>query len=160
MCREALIVPETQQVSALFEQMRHTRAHMAFVIDEYGVFVGIVTLEDLLEEIVGEIHDETDEAGTAIDLVEIGDDEWEAGGLLSLSDLERAIGLTVPVDLDANILSGLIMNRLGRVPEAGDELIEGGFRLIVESIEDHRVGRARIKRVQATDPEPGSPADA
>lgn len=160
MCREALIVPETQQVSALFEQMRHTRDHMAFVIDEYGVFVGIVTLEDLLEEIVGEIHDETDEAGTAIDLVEIGDDEWEAGGLLSLSDLERAIGLTVPVDLDANILSGLIMNRLGRVPEAGDELIEGGFRLIVESIEDHRVGRARIKRVQATDPEPASSADA
>jgi len=153
LCREPLVIPETQLVAKLFEQMRTNRAHMAFVIDEYGTFVGIITLEDLLEEIVGEIHDETDEQDELVDLVAISDDQWDAPGLVSLNDLEKSIGIAVPVDLDANTLSGLFMHRLARVPKVGDELTESGFRLTVLAVEDHRVGLARISRMP-TEPPP------
>ncbi len=88
-CREPLIVPESQRVSKLFDQMRLERAHMAFVIDEYGEFIGIITLEDLLEEIVGEIHDETDAEESIVTIEQRGEGLWEVDGLVSLSDLER-----------------------------------------------------------------------
>lgn len=144
LCREPLVVPETQHVPELFEQMRGARAHMAFVIDEYGAFVGIVTLEDLLEEIVGEIHDETDEEADQVDIVALPDGSWEAGGLVSLSDIERMVGMSVPVELDANTPSGLLMTRLGRVPEPGDRIRESGFELQVLTVEEHRAGRVKL----------------
>ncbi|MGB5440040.1 MAG: hemolysin family protein [Gammaproteobacteria bacterium] len=146
-CRDPLMVPESQKVSQLFESMRRHRAHMAFVIDEYGALAGMVTLEDLLEEIVGEIHDETDVENKAGMLHEIDTGSWRADGLLSLADIERAIGLKVPADLDANTLSGLLMQRLSRMPQAGDVVVEGEFRLTVESLIDNRVGQLLIERL-------------
>ena len=147
------MVPETQPVSHLFEQMRTARAHMAFVVDEYGAFVGIVTLEDLLEEIVGEIHDETDAEAGHLDVVMLDDGNWEADGLISLNDLQRLVGLTVPPELDANTASGLFMSRLGRIPEVGDELIESGFRMRVLAVSERRVGRVSLCRLpDASDP--------
>ncbi len=158
LCRDPLVVPETQQVSKLFDEMRIARAHMAFVIDEYGAFVGIVTLEDLLEEIVGEIHDETDGAGEQADIAQLAENTWEVGGLISLSDLERAIGLVIPASLDANTLSGLLMNRLGRIPVVGDEIVESDIRLQVLTIADHRVGRAKLERIQPDIDDTATPA--
>ena len=152
--REPLVVPETQKVSELFELMRVNRAHLAIVVDEYGTFAGIVSMEDLLEEIVGEIHDETDNEHAQYTIEAISDQRWEADGLVSLSDLEKAIGFHVPDDLDANTLSGLFMSRLERMPEAGDEISEGFFKLTVLSDEDRRVGRVSIE--QLSDNEPGS----
>ncbi len=157
LCREPLIVPENQLVENLFDEMRSLRAHMALVIDEYGVFVGVVTLEDLLEEIVGEIHDETDAEETILDLTSVSEGVWEAGGLISLGDLEKNIGLVVPQDFDANTLSGLFMGRLARVPEVDDELIEGAFHMVVLTIEEHRVGKARITRT-VVEPPPVDPS--
>jgi CBS domain containing-hemolysin-like protein len=146
-CRDPLLVPESQPVSQLFETMRRHRAHMALVIDEYGALAGIVTLEDLLEEIVGDIQDETDVEQEETGLSKIDADSWRTDGLLSLSDLERAIGLKVPADLDANTLSGLFMERLSRMPRTGDSLIEDDFYLTVESLEDKRVGEVLIERL-------------
>ena len=146
-CREPLLVPESQRVSQLFDSMRRHRAHMALVIDEYGALSGIVTLEDLLEEIVGEIQDETDVEDEQTTLSEIDTDSWRADGLLSLSDIERAIGLKVPAELDANTLSGLFMERLSRMPRTGDSIIEDDFYLTVESLEDKRVGEVLIERL-------------
>jgi CBS domain containing-hemolysin-like protein len=120
---------------------------MALVIDEYGALAGIVTLEDLLEEIVGDIQDETDVEQEETGLSKIDADSWRTDGLLSLSDLERAIGLKVPADLDANTLSGLFMERLSRMPRTGDSLIEDDFYLTVESLEDKRVGEVLIERL-------------
>ena len=145
-CRDPLLVPESQPVSQLFETMRRHRAHMALVIDEYGALAGIVTLEDLLEEIVGDIRDETD-VEEDDRLSKIDADSWRSDGLLSLSDLERAIGLKVPADIDANTLSGLFMERLSRMPRIGDSLIEDDFYLTVESLEDKRVGAVLIERL-------------
>jgi len=146
-CRDPLLVPESQPVSQLFETMRRHRAHMALVIDEYGALAGIVTLEDLLEAIVGDIQDETDVEQEETGLSKIDADSWRTDGLLSLSDLERAIGLKVPADLDANTLSGLFMERLSRMPRTGDSLIEDDFYLTVESLEDKRVGEVLIERL-------------
>ncbi len=145
--REALVVPETQPVARLLELMRTKRAHMALVVDEYGQFMGIVTLEDLLEEVVGEIQDETDEAEAEENIHGVGPGRWEAEGLTPLGDLEHdIIGLRVRDDGGANTLSGLLMHRLARLPRPGDEVEVEGFRLTVRDLVGHRVGTVLIER--------------
>lgn len=143
--REPLVIPESQRVSELFDLMRMRRAHMAIVVDEYGHMSGIVTLEDLLEEIVGEIHDETDKEEGHHGLKQIGEGVYEADGLISLSDLERELGIRFGEDIGANTLSGMFMQRLSRMPDVGDQIEEAGYRLAVLSIEDRRVGQVRIE---------------
>ncbi len=142
--RDSMVVPESQRIAKLFDLMRIRRAHMACVVDEYGAFIGVITLEDLIEEIVGDIQDETDadEPGTAVTVID--DTHWEADGLISLTDLERSVGLKIDDQLDANTLSGLFMQRLGRLPETGDEIFENNYQLRVLNTDEHRVGKVHI----------------
>jgi CBS domain containing-hemolysin-like protein len=151
-CREPLVVPESQKLARLFEAMRLNRAHMACVVDEYGDLAGIVTLEDLLEEIVGEIRDETDVESEQEALLETAPGHWRADSLVSLSDVERVIGLKVPAELDANTLSGLFMQRLARMPKENDSIEESGFRLTVRSVDDRRVSEVAIERISDAEP--------
>ncbi|MFT5123012.1 MAG: CBS domain containing-hemolysin-like protein [Kiritimatiellia bacterium] len=150
--REPLVVPETQTVGQLFERMRSERQHMSVVIDEYGAFAGIVTMEDLLEEIVGEIADELDHDHDQTVLNE-KDGHWEADGWTQITDLERALDIEFPDELDANTLSGLFMVRMGRVPEVGDVVEEHGFRFTIQSMTDRRVNITRIEKMVPTDEE-------
>lgn len=144
-CREPMVIPETLKVSRLFDKMRAARAHMACVVDEYGTFVGVITLEDLIEEIVGDISDETDNDFADFH-IEAGETGWSAHGLASLADVERETGLEVADDLNANTLSGLFMSRLERMPKVGDTLVEGGYRLTVDVLKDRHVEKVRIEK--------------
>jgi CBS domain containing-hemolysin-like protein len=143
--RDSMVVPESQRIAKLFDLMRIRRAHMACVVDEYGAFIGVITLEDLIEEIVGDIQDETDTEQPSTAVTVIDKSRWEADGLISLSDLERSIGLKIDDQLDANTLSGLFMQRLARMPEIGDEILENGYLLCVLSKDEHRVGKVHIE---------------
>jgi len=152
-CRPPLVVPEAQRVATLFEEMRLARAHMAFVVDEYGEFMGLVTLEDLLEEIVGEIHDETDLEESNVPIQEMKEDMWEADGLASLGDIERITGLSIPSELEANSLSGLLMNQLERMPEPEDLIEMNNYKMTVVDIQDLRVGKVIIEKLSESSPE-------
>ncbi len=146
--REPMVIPETLKVSSLFDTMRTKRSHIAMVIDEYGAFVGLVTMEDLIEEIVGEIEDETDDAQWEADITK-KDGHWLADGLTPLADVERAVGFAVEDTFNANTLSGLIMHRLEKIPQIGDTVEEPGFRFTVEKVKNHRVDEVRIVKVPA-----------
>lgn len=147
-CRKPLIVPDTQRIPTLFDEMRARRAHMACVVDEYGGFLGIVTLEDLIEEIVGEIQDETDEAQPDLGVKEVDPGRrWEVAALASLSDVEREVGLVVPPELEANTLSGLFLTRIERMPRPGDEIVEGEFRLKVLDMANCHVDHVEITKL-------------
>jgi CBS domain containing-hemolysin-like protein len=151
--RSPVVVPESLRLPELFDTMRERRTHMAFVVDEYGDFVGLVTLEDLLEEIVGDISDETDDVAHGL-ATPTGEGCWEASGLMSLTDVRRDLGLTVPSDLDANTLSGLMMQRIGRMPVVGDAVEEEGHRIEVIAMAERHVGRVLVEVVSGEDSTP------
>jgi CBS domain containing-hemolysin-like protein len=146
-CREPLIVPETLRIPALFDTMRAEKAHMACVIDEYGSFVGLITLEDLLEEIVGDIADESDEFHSDFPIKKT-DTGWVAHGLASLADIERETGYVVEDGFDANTLSGLFMNRLQRIPQEGNVVADGDYRFVVERMKNHHVEFVVIEKLE------------
>ena len=159
--RECLLVPETQPVSDLFESMRKNRTHMALAIDEYGGFAGAVTMEDILEEIVGEISDELD-IDEADSPVVWKKDYWEADGLVSITDLERVVHVDFDNSIESNTISGLFMKQLSRMPNAGDEITEVGLRFVALDIENNRVGKVHIFPVDPIieKPEEDEPAEA
>jgi CBS domain containing-hemolysin-like protein len=145
-CRPVQMLPDALNASQLFEQMRSKQAHMAVVVDEYGELVGLITLEDVLEELVGDIGDELDDH-VAEYPIEARDDGWQAHGLADLDDVEKLTGLVVEDDLQAHTLSGLFMERLGRMPEVGDKLQENNLLLQVLQVKDRRVELVSIVRL-------------
>jgi CBS domain containing-hemolysin-like protein len=139
--REAIFVPETARVDRLMERMRRQHAHTAMVVDEYGGFTGMVTLEDLVEEIVGEIEDEFDDEEPMIRQV---DNSWEVDGILPLYEVVNETGMEFSGAGGVNTLSGLIMKRLGRVPKPGDRITVDDATLEVVDMKGTRVGTVRI----------------
>jgi CBS domain containing-hemolysin-like protein len=143
--REAMIVPESKPLDDLLADMQRQRSSLAVVADEFGRTAGIVTVEDIIEEIVGEIVDETDPVLSAVRRLVNGD--WFVRGHVSLDDLADN-GVRLPVDADAPYTSvgGYVFDQLGRLPKRGDEIQKDGYLIRVESVRENRVEAVRIRQ--------------
>ena len=143
--RDALIVPETRPLDDLLHDLQVQRTSLSVVVDEYGRTIGIVTVEDILEEVVGEIEDETDPRAAAVRRLTNGD--WFVRGHVSLGDLEDA-GIDLPeADSDTyNSVGGFVFGELGRLPKRGDSITVDGYTLRVEAVRENRIEAVRISR--------------
>jgi len=151
--RQTYFIPEAKKVDELLEELQKQRTHMAVVVDEYGGIAGLVTIEDILEEIVGEIQDEYDAVEDP--LVEaINPDEYIMNARINLDDVSHLLNVTLPAE-SGDTLGGFIYSQLGKVPAAGEKLQFGDLRLEVLSVSGRRIGKVRVLREL-----PLRPADA
>jgi CBS domain containing-hemolysin-like protein len=142
--RQAPLIPETKPLDDLLADLQRERTELAIVIDEYGRTAGLVTTEDIIEEVVGEILDETDPARGEVRQLANGD--WFVRGHVAVSDLED-YGLDLPVDTDAyNSVGGFVFAELGRLPKRGDTVNANGYQIRVESVRQNRVEAVRIRQ--------------
>jgi CBS domain containing-hemolysin-like protein len=149
---DAVIVPETKPLDDLLADLQRERSSMAVVVDEYGRVAGIVTVEDIIEEVVGEISDETDPAGGEVRRLANGD--WFVRGHVAVTDLED-YGVHLPIDSDSyNSVGGFVFGQLGRLPRRGDIVRADGYSIRVESVRDNRIESLRIREGR------GAPATA
>ncbi len=150
--RTAYFVPETKRADALFKEMQERKVHIAIIVDEYGGTAGLLTIEDLIEEIVGDIRDEFDFNEEA-EYVQLGEDEYIVDGSMNLDDLEELLGVTLPKD-DNDSVGGLIYSRLERVPQIGDTvtLEEERLTLRVTLVQDRRIRKVHIQRLPPPEP--------
>jgi len=143
--KDAVIVPETRPLDDLLADLQRERSSIAVVIDEYGRTAGIVTVEDIVEEVVGEIDDETDPTSRSVR--ELASGGWAVSGHMPIADLPD-YGIELPADSDAyNSVGGLVLHELGRMPQRGDTLALEGYRIRVESVRDNRIITVRIRPI-------------
>jgi CBS domain containing-hemolysin-like protein len=145
--RDALIMPETKPLDDLLTDMQRQRTSLAVIVDEFGRTAGIVTIEDIIEEVVGEIVDETDPVLSSVRRLVNGD--WFVRGHVSLDDLADA-GVALPVDSDAyTSVGGYVFTQLGRLPKRGDKVSADGYEIRVESVRENRIEAVRIHPLAA-----------
>lgn len=142
--RQPYFVPETKPVDALLQEFQQTGNHMAIVLDEYGGVSGLVTIEDVLEEIVGEIIDEYDEA-VVEEIKRLDDRTSEALARAHIDEINEALDVSLPDDGDFDTIGGLVMSRLGRVPVAGEQLVLDNVRITVLEATRRRIDRVRLE---------------
>ena len=144
--RPHIVVPETKPLSQMLEEFRQGRSHMAMVVDEFGTIVGLVTVEDVLEQLVGRIQDEHDEK-SARPLVQTGDVELD--GTTRIRDLESEFGIEIPADAGFETLAGFLLFRLGEIPRQGNSVEYGGRRYTVLEMDRNRIAKVRIEKLAA-----------
>jgi putative hemolysin len=144
--RPAFYIPPTKPIDALLREFRSQRTHIAIVMDEYGGTAGIVTIEDILEEIVGEIDDEHDSESER-QFESRNNREFWVTGRITLDELSETVGVDITSE-EVGTVGGLIMERLGRVPRAGEQLEIDGFRVVVEQVRRRQVLRVYFERLE------------
>ena len=142
--RPAFIVPETKPISELLREFQLKRLHMAIVVDEFGGTEGLITMEDILEEIVGEIRDEYDEEDVPYELLPNGGIEVEA--MVNISDFNTFSDVVIPESDNYDTVGGFVTTLFGRIPESGDRISFGQVTIEVVQAEERRVTRVRITR--------------
>jgi CBS domain containing-hemolysin-like protein len=143
--RPAHIVPETKDLASLLQEFRRTNTHFAVVVDEYGAMAGILTLEDLLEEIVGEIEDEFDIAEEQIE--QIDDDTYRISGMFPIDEFNERFGTELP-DEDFHTVAGFVFGQLGRAPEPGDDVAWNGVRFDVLEVDGNRIEKIAVNFIE------------
>ena len=138
-------VPETKKVGELLKELQKRRTHMALVIDEHGSLVGLVTMEDLLEEIVGEIQDEYDWEERPVE--RLRDGSLVVDGTLSAADLRASYQIPIPESAEFETVAGFLLEKLGTVPRGGEFVDLGGHRLTVVDVEKNRISKVKIDKV-------------
>jgi CBS domain containing-hemolysin-like protein len=147
--RTAYIVPETKDLASLLQEFRKTNNHFAVVVDEYGGMAGICTLEDLLEEIVGEIEDEFDIPEEPIE--QIDDDNYRVDGMFPIDEFNERFGTDLPDD-DYHTVGGFVFGQLGRAAEPGDDVSYNGMRFDVIEVEGSRIEKMAVEFVDRPQP--------
>ncbi len=146
--RPVYFVPETKPVAELLEEMQKAHVQLSIVVDEYGGVSGLVTVEDILEEIVGEIEDE-DIAGEELEeIVERGEGCYEVAGSTEIGKIERLFDMEIETD-DFTTIAGLVINESGKVPPPGERLTFRGLEVEVLEADERRIGRLRVKRAES-----------
>ncbi|MGL4511554.1 MAG: hemolysin family protein [Lacipirellulaceae bacterium] len=149
LARKPIFVPETKRVNDLLKMLLQQRTHIAIVLDEYGGVSGLVTIEDVLEEIVGEIVDEYD-VDTEEEIRRLGDDAFEAVGRAHVDEINDAMGTDLPEDRDYDTIAGFVFTELGRVPSVGETVDwNGELRVTVLEASKRRIERVRVERLAA-----------
>jgi hypothetical protein len=154
--REVLIVPESKLAGELLAEFRQRRTGLAMVVDEFGSILGLVTLEDIVEQMVGEIHDEFDVIERPLELPD-GGVVFDAA--LTIRELEGRYDIVLPEDSAYQTIGGFVLNRLGFIPRGGESFEDAGYRFTVVEMDKRRVSRVKIKRLASPQPlleEPGS----
>ena len=144
--RPAHFVPETKKVDELLHEMQKDKVHLAIVVDEYGGTAGLVTLEDLVEEIVGEIRDEYEVEQELV--LPVSENEAVMDARVPFEDVRETFDLDIEPSEDYDTLGGFITNQLGRFPRAGESIEVAGVRFTVESVEGKRIRRVRVTRLE------------
>ncbi len=145
LCKDALIVPETARLPRLLRTFQDSQRHLAVVIDEYGGVQGIVTLEDVLEEIVGEIHDESDRPTSEI--IEREDGTMQVQATVDLRKLSAALGIRWEPEEDVSTVGGLVIETLERIPTVGDSIEWHGYRITVLRADRQRVILVAVRKL-------------
>ncbi|MCP5113749.1 MAG: HlyC/CorC family transporter [bacterium] len=143
------VVPETKPLNQLIDDFREEHSHMAIVVDEFGTVVGLVTMEDAIEQVFGEIEDEHD---VHLPPVLPRASVLELDGATSIRDLETQHAIELPVDAGFETLAGYVLFRLGRIPETGDSLASDGYQFTVLDMEKNRIARVRIEKGNSEEP--------
>lgn len=142
--RPVYFVPEYKKIDELFKEMQKSKTHIAIVIDEYGGTAGLITIEDLLEEIVGNIFDEYDDV--VLDYEKIDENTYIVSGMLSVSDINDIMDTAFPEE-EFDTISGIVLSLSGKMPDVGDEVQFGTTSLRVEEVDDKRISRIKIQKL-------------
>jgi CBS domain containing-hemolysin-like protein len=143
LARPVLFAPETQTITTLLADFRRRRQHLAIVVDEWGAVAGVVTLEDLLEELVGEIADEHEDSIDPV--IPLAEGAFTVAGRVRVTEIAQLFDADLPPG-DYDTVAGLLSARLGHIPRPGEEVEDGGLRFIVEDADRKRVHRVKVMR--------------
>jgi len=146
--RDVMVVPETKVLAELLEEFKDRKRHLAVVVDEFGSTAGVITMEDILEQLVGEIEDESDIAPPEPAALE-SNISLALEGSVGIRDLETQYEISVPRDAGFETLAGFVLSRLQKIPQVGDFFDYEGHRFTVEEMESHRIAKVKIEKLQA-----------
>lgn len=141
--RPVFFVPEYKKIDELFKEMQKSKTHIAVVIDEYGGTAGLITIEDLLEEIVGNIFDEYDDV--VLDYEKIDDNTYIVSGMLDIGEINDILDTSIPEE-EFDTVSGMLLSHSGKMPEVGDEVELGNIYFRIEEVDDKRISKIRIEK--------------